>query len=194
MPEAGEIRRGREIGYKSRKAKYIFAACIDCGKCRWVQLVKGKASHLRCLPCENKTRRGEAHFFWKGGKITTSDGYIRLLLQPNDAFCLMVDRYGYVLEHRLVMAKHLGRCLLPYPLEIVHHKNGIKSDNRLENLKLTSGRRHPLETRLSIEAAYNQGHKQGFSDGLKIGNDELRKEIRLLRWQLKELRNSRTLL
>lgn len=67
---------------------------------------------------------------WKGGKRKTKFGYV-MFLKPKHPFRTMNN---YVLEHRLVMENILGRYLKRS--EIVHHMNGIKDDNRPENLKL----------------------------------------------------------
>jgi hypothetical protein len=68
---------------------------------------------------------------WKGGRYE-DNGYV-LICMGEHPFAVS---NGYVLEHRLVMEKHIGRTLLP--TEVVHHINGIRNDNRIENLMLYS--------------------------------------------------------
>lgn len=80
----------------------------------------------------------ENHVFWKGGRIITSGGYIRILISADNQFAQMRDRMGYVLEHRLNMSKHLNRILSNS--ETVHHINGDITDNRIENLQLRQGK------------------------------------------------------
>ena len=68
---------------------------------------------------------------YKGGHKTVS-GYMMLKMptHPN------AQQNGYVYEHRVVMAAHVGRPIRED--EIIHHKNGNKTDNRVENLELRS--------------------------------------------------------
>lgn len=99
----------------------------------------------------------------------TENGYVLVKIYPEDPFYPMASKHshhGYILEHRLAMAKHLGRCLLK--TEQVHHKDGIRDHNELSNLELISPANHALRNSM-------------------CANCELRKEIRLLRRQMKEL-------
>lgn len=75
-------------------------------------------------------RLGKEAANWRGGKQHTSAGYMYISAKDHPH----ANHQGYVLEHRLVMEKYLGRYL--DPIEAVHHKNGIKTDNRIENLQL----------------------------------------------------------
>lgn len=66
-------------------------------------------------------------------------GYIHVWIEPNDPMVAMATKNGDVLAHRLAVARALGRPLLPFPLETVHHINGDRADNRIENLQLRFG-------------------------------------------------------
>lgn len=92
----------------------------------------------------NKT--GEKCPAWKGGVRMSKDGYREILSRGHP-----YARKGthYVLEHRLVMEKMIGRYLLPN--EVVHHKDGNRLNNSPENLQLFSENsehlRHELKGR-----------------------------------------------
>lgn len=81
--------------------------------------------------------RGSDHPCWNGGRNVDQDGYIQIWLDDDHPLVSMRKQDGYVFEHRLVMAEYLGRPLTKY--ETVHHKNGIRDDNRLDNLQLRQG-------------------------------------------------------
>jgi hypothetical protein len=84
----------------------------------------------------SKHKSGKEHPMWNGGKTVNSQGYV-LIHTPEHPHC---SKRGYVREHRLVMEKKLGRYLEPN--EVVHHKNGKKDDNRIENLELMKKKDH----------------------------------------------------
>ncbi len=150
MPNIGDIVRGKKIGYKNNN-KWIWHACISCGKERWVFYDKDKPKNLRCKSCATKQ---ELNPNWRNKGNRDERGYVRIAIRKDNFFYPMAINTGkgrYIFEHRLVMAEFLGRCL--HTWEIVHHKNGIKYDNRIENLQLYSFDKHNGYTILEREIA-----------------------------------------
>lgn len=160
MPNIGDVRKKY---YPSHNWRYeTWTACPKCGKERWQS--NGKRITRLCLQCANKEKnvKGENTPGWKGGRRLDA-GYV-WIYSPEHPFA---NSGSYVAEHRLIMEHKLGRYLTPN--EVVHHINGIRSDNRIENLQLLSPSEHSPALNIACR------------------NCPLRKEIRLLRWQIKEL-------
>lgn len=86
--------------------------------------------------------RGEDSHAWKGGRVFDTNGYVLIYAPDHPA---VVNRY--VPEHRLVMEQVLGRYLESY--EEVHHKNGVITDNRPENLEVLTKSEHSRFHRLN---------------------------------------------
>ena len=91
------------------------------------------------MPKEGITARSarqsrEGNSNWRGGRSIASNGYVLVRVGVDHP---MADVRGYAYEHRIVASATLGRPLLPG--ELVHHRNGIKTDNRPENLEVCEG-------------------------------------------------------
>lgn len=127
--------RGPYRKYCSRgcKDKALFRRtrhpCPVCGT-----LISPNAKH--CQKHKVCDRKMEKHPNWKGGKYKTNYGYIMLKI-PNHP---RADSHGYVFEHIYVWETRNGK---PLPKGwVIHHLNGIRDDNRQENLVALSDKKH----------------------------------------------------
>ena len=159
--EIGEIKIARDIGYQNLKwwQKYVYHACIDCGKGRWVQIQKGNPVCHRCRSCSKKGEHHpyygtpvECHSRWKGGH-SFCDGYIMIFMPEHPR-----ASYGYIKRAVLVLEKKLGRFIQDgYD---VHHINGIQDDDTPENLEEQThsnhARLHAKNRTRNIFGQYNE--------------------------------------
>lgn len=114
-----------------RRKRTLWRCVCECGNEKFVvhnNLVDGSTTSCGChkrqlLQERGRFAQGPLHPHWKGGR-SIHDGYVSI----------WVDGIGVIREHIYIMIQHLGRNL--FTDESVHHKNGIRDDNRFENLEL----------------------------------------------------------
>lgn len=109
--------------------------CIRCRKRFNTTITRTtKYCNRGCYSLQNS---GQNNANWRGGRHYSSGGHVLVRAPRNHPYR---PKTGYMFEHRYVMEKHLDRYLQPH--EIVHHLNGIKDDNRIENLVVISKAGH----------------------------------------------------
>ena len=119
--------------------------CLKCNepikyRNRGTRYVVSKYCSKQCCGSFNG---GENHKNWKGGHTISGEGYRKISIynfpsEVHDILWPMIRTGRFdLLEHRAVMAISVGRPL--HLRETVHHKNGNRTDNRLENLELRVG-------------------------------------------------------
>lgn len=114
----------------------------------------------KARPAIKRNQNGEFNDNWKGGRVKHSNGYVYVRQKDHPR---ALKNGGYVLEHILVAERYIGRYL-KYG-EVIHHINGVKDDNRPENLYITN---HTEHMRL---------HSQGISHLVKSNLDQLKEEV-----------------
>ncbi len=183
-PTIGEHRRARDIGFAG-SSWYQWRPCPQCANPRWIP--SSFSEKIVCQKCSHenwRSKTGAKHNAWKGGRCVTARGYAILTVGKDHKFAGMRNTNGTILEHRLVMAEHLGRCLTDK--EVVHHKNGVKCDNRIENLELMSRGQYSLD--------HSKGYRHGLASGLRDGCDlrvkTLKEENEQLKKELAKLHTS----
>ncbi len=127
------LENGSTIWWSRRDGQRI---PVTCGKCGADHVTHGSNIRKNTFTglCRRCLHSGPTSTTWRGGRVE-KNGYVYVKVDPGHPFFQeMATTTGYIAEHRFMMAIHLKRALKA--TEVVHHRNGIKTDNRIENLEL----------------------------------------------------------
>ncbi len=151
---------------QARPANYI---PVDCDKLRNLYVDQRKTakdcsaimdlplgtvySRLRSMGItrtQSEWQKGKRPSNWKGSTIAAG-GYIYVRIEPQDPMSGMATKEGYVMEHRLVVARQIGRPLSPR--EVVHHKDSNRQNNDPLNLELLPSQSEHMKIHMTPERA-----------------------------------------
>ena len=141
-----------------REGRRAWLCRCDCGNSivRPSRYFRPKARKLGTASCGClKHPKGDRGYGWKGGKIKTRSGYVKIRKPDHPR-----QSNGYVYEHILTMEQQLGRYITQD--ETVHHKNGIRDDNKVENLELWS-RNHGTGGRVEDKTTWAINHLRKYA-------------------------------
>ena len=124
---------------------------------------KSKYCSVPCARSKNGGHNKKQESWW-----VNSSGYIEGHIWIDDTTKI------YVKQHRWIMSKHLGRELLT--TEDVHHINGIKTDNKIENLEIIEHGAHT--THHNNNRVYKKGYKMDISD-----KERNRRRVDISKWK-----------
>lgn len=167
--------------------------CEKCGKVFTVKPGELAGSHVWrfCSRECYQESRADAARSKDGRSLINRDGYKEVYIYDHPS--IKRSNGKRVGEHRLVMEKVLGRYL--HPWEKVHHINGIRTDNRPENLELWTGKNHPDGHRIKdvynadVEKLALELNRMKQEDVYKSDIEKLSLEIQKLRQEVEELKN-----
>lgn len=141
-----KVKRIYQKGKRKDSIRYVMT-CLECNK--EFEILKRDYNRGRGIYCSNDcnllNKSGKRNGMWKGGKKIVR-GYVlvhKRLVQKKYHYLANNAKF-YIPEHRLEAAKKYKRKLTKD--DIVHHVNGVRSDNRRENLVVVNANSHEKHT------------------------------------------------